>query len=710
MFKNAKWIYYPECTKGVAPIFKKTFTVEKAFKKAEITITGLGFYKLRVNGKAVSDELLTPPVTSYDKTVIYQVYDLTEFLNVGENEITVTLGNGLYNESGDTAWYFNYAPWRGRPRMICEITVDDEVLLSSNSKWLCAESKTIFNEFREGETYDANKEQVWTKASVANSPGGILKKQTMPPVRVREVIEGKKINSHIYADMDIYADTYDFGVNLTGNVEITVKGKKGDVVKIEYSERLRDDFTVDIENITNGVFTGRFATDNYILSGDGEETWHSDFMYNGFRYVRITNNFSAELVSVRAKGYHTDLETIGNFTTDNERVNKLHEAVRRSTLTNYIHIPTDCPHREKNGWTADAYLSSEQAQFNFNMTDSYLKWLDDIVDCQRPNGAIPGIVPNGVWGFEWGNGPTWDAVLTILPWNIYLYTGRKDVLERYYENIYSYIKFLVEISDEWIWYYGLGDWGIQGIDDGRECMCDISLVLTAYADYIIKLYGKMSVILGNTERANEMAGYTENIKKAFKAKYSELNTNSQTYLSLLLYFHLCDNEEEVLDLLVKRLEKDDYHIRCGIFGSLFVPEVLTEHGRFQDAWKVVTKEGYSGWMYYLDVCSGTLGENWFGATSQNHHMYSHVDGFIWHNLVGIRPDVKAPGFKNIILEPHIPEGMKEFSAWYNMPTGKFEISLKDNTLNVTIPQDSTASFKFNGIEKTLNAGEHSFTV
>lgn len=143
--------------------------------------------------------------------------------------------------------------------MICEITVDDEVLLSSSSKWLCAESKTIFNEFREGETYDANKEQVWCSASVANSPGGILKKQTMPPVLIREVIDGKKINSHIYADMNIYTDTYDFGVNLTGNVEITVKGKKGDVVKIEYSERLRDDFSIDIENITNGVFTGRFS-------------------------------------------------------------------------------------------------------------------------------------------------------------------------------------------------------------------------------------------------------------------------------------------------------------------------------------------------------------------------------------------------------------------------------------------------------------------
>ena len=707
MFENSKWIckphfdnnellsINPDFGKGSTHIFRRDFTVDSITGNEKISICGLGFYVLKINGNKVGDDLLSPPITSYDKTILYQTYTVAEYLKIGKNEIAVTVANGIYNEETPTAWNFNFAPWRGPIKMICELNLSNETIVSDSS-WEASISKTIFSSFREGETYDNLSPVIWNNAKVTFSPGGILKEQEMPSVKLREVIDGKEIFNNIY----------DFGINITGNVEIIVKGVRGAKVDILYSERIRKDYTLDRENISEHTYSKRFAQDSYILSGEGEETWCSEFTYYSFRYVKITG---AEVVTVKARGYFTDLKDNGFFETDNERVNQLHNAVRRSTLTNYVHLPLDCPHREKNGWTADAMLSCQQAMFNFNMVASYLKWLDDFVDCQRADGGIPCIIPNGVWGFTWGNGPTWDAAFIEIVWQLYLHTGRKNILEKYYKPLGKYIDYLLKSSDNYIWYNGLGDWCAEGALDDETQICDEKLLITAYAYYSVGLYAKISEILGDISINNTMLEKASLIKNSFVKKFNNINTNSQGELATVIYFNLSNNCNELFEKLCELIEKDDYHVKCGIFGSKFVLEVLARYGKFDIAWKMLTKEGFPSWMYMIDQCSGTLGEHWNGASSQNHHMFSTVDGFMWHHLVGIDLDETNVGFGVINLKPNIPEDMKKLFAWLKTPYGKLEVEYIDKELKITVPKDCDATLNWNGKTYKLASGETKIT-
>ncbi|MHB9034703.1 MAG: family 78 glycoside hydrolase catalytic domain, partial [Anaerolineae bacterium] len=383
---QGRWIFNPACEDNAAPVFRKRIQLVGAPGSAELRICGLGFYVLRVNGRRVGDELLQPAFSAYDKTVYYNKLDLRSFLQVGENELQVTLGNGWYNQQQPDAWQFEHAAWHAKPRLVCELYLDGELAAASDSSWECAESPITFNSLRCGETCDARHQpDNWIPAAVTFGPGGGLVEQTIQPIRLAELIEPV---TTLPAGR---GKIFDFGVNLSGNVEIRVRGKAGDRVHIQYAETARTNGSLDLEQIKGLVFDRRFQRDEYILSGEGEEVWHSEFGYNGFRFAQVVCN--CELLKVTARCFHTELKDLGGIESDNEQLNRIQGALRRSTLTNFHHIPTDCPHREKNGWTADAYLSCEQALYNFDMQGAYLKWLGDIVDCQLPSGQIPCIAP-----------------------------------------------------------------------------------------------------------------------------------------------------------------------------------------------------------------------------------------------------------------------------------------------------------------------------
>lgn len=486
MFERAKWIENSVCPAEWAPIFRKKFQLQGA-KEVEIAICGLGFYVLEVNGKRVSEELLTPPFTAYDKRVLYQVYDITEYVTLGENIIEVTCGNGWYNQQEADAWDFQYATWKSAPQMICQVNVDGECYLVSDRTWETAKSKTSFNSLRGGENYQAGMGlEEFHPASIAKGPGGILEKQTMPAVTLQGLYEGKEIFPYVY----------DFGQSITGNVEIKVQGNQGDWVTVLYSERIRDDGTIDREFVKQHVFSQRFAQDNYFLKGGEEESWHSEFGFHGFRYVRVEHPDTTKIISVTARDMHTELPEIGGYSCDNENVNRLHKACVRALLTNYVHIPMDCPHREKNGWTADAMLSSFQALYNLDIKEAYKKWLDDIVDCQKPSGAIPCIAPTSLWGYGWGSGVTWDAVLFVLPWNIYKFTGDISLIERFYPAMERYLGFLETQSDNDIFTIGLGDW----CPPAQSVQCDARVLLTCYAKHVFDLFAQISKLLGEEEK------------------------------------------------------------------------------------------------------------------------------------------------------------------------------------------------------------------
>ena len=696
MFEKAKWIENLGCPSEWAPVFRKKFQLQDA-ERVEIAICGLGLYVLEVNGKRVSEELLTPPFTTYGKRVLYQVYDITNNVVAGENVIEVTCGNGWFNQKEADDWEFQHAVWKSAPQMICQVNVNGNCYLVSDSSWEATKSRTFFNSHRLGDSYNATIDiQGFHPVDIAKGPGGILEKQTMPAVKLQGTYEGKEVFPYIY----------DFGQSITGNVEIKVQGNPGDSVTILYSERLRDDGTIDRENIMQHVHSMRFAQDDYILKGDGEEIWHGNFSFHGFRYVQLRHAPTVKILSVMARDVHTDLVAMGDYHCDNENINRLHKACVRALLTNYVHVPMDCPQREKNGWTADAMLSSFQALYNLDMKESYKKWLDDIVDCQRPNGQIPCIAPTSLWGYQWGSGVTWDATLFVIPWNIYRFTGDISIIERFYPAMERYLGFLETQSDNDIFTIGLGDWN----PPLKTVTCDGRALLTCYAKHVFDLFAQMSELLGFEEKKMYASRRAAEIRAAFRNEFLGKHAPCQTYYAALVYFDMVDDKKQAAKWLAEVVQQAGGHIEAGIFGAYIVPCVLRDYGYFDIAWEMVCKEDYPGWIYMMNKCHGAMAEQWNGSSSLDHHMYTAVDGFIQESLSGLNFNLGKAELQQIYLKPYFPKGMKKFSFWHQFDEGKIEISWDMETYRVVLPEGIEGTLEFAGKKYALKVGKNEFAI
>lgn len=702
IFSRAHWLKASGVPSCHAPIFQKTFSLASLPQKAELFICGVGFYEATINGTPVTDTLLNPPFTDYHKRVYYNTFPVQSLLREGDNVLEVTLGDGWFHQEDRDAWNFDFAPWKDVPQLICRLDGDGNTLLVSDASWLCAKSRTTYNSLRAGETYRAcDPIENWRPALVSHGPAGELLPAQGKPIRLSETLDGA-----LYVPSATYHQVWDFGVNLSGNVEICVRGKKGSRVSIRYFERLRKDGTADRGDIKSCFYGERFQTDEYYLSGEGEERWHGRFSYHGFRYIAMRFKGEVELLWVRARCFHTELASKGRFVCDDPLVNRLQEAILRSTRTNYHHIPTDCPHREKNGWTGDASLSCEQTLFNYDAVEPHLKWLDDIVDSQRPNGAISCIVPSpGSWGYDWGSGVTWDYVLFELPWQLYRFTGDASILRRYQAPMKKYFKFMAKNATFGIWKDGLGDWCPPELTE----QCPTDAILTAYARQCVVVYEKVCLALGDQEEAAWAKAYAAEIRENFLREFGNSTNNSVCFLAMLLAFDLCEDRKAILSRLESKLARVEYHPACGIFGIKLLFNTLTDEGRFDLAWKVLKVEGWPGYADMLDrVGGGTLGETWEGSVSLNHHMYGSVSDFFYQSVAGIRIDDAAPGFAHVILCPHVPEGMNYFCGEHLSPKGLIRVEYDHGKLTVTLPREVSASLRYGSVQQELSGGVHSF--
>lgn len=704
MFEKAKWIA-SEYDEGAASLFRKVFTVSK-FERAEIAVVGLGFYTLTINGERVSDELLTPPFTAYDKRVIYQTYDVTNALKVGENVAEIECGHGWYAMIEPDTWGFERAPWISEPKAIAQLTIDGKTALVTDSSWTSVKSRTRYNSLRCGETYDATVERKEIGAvHVCHSPGGELVRQCSPAVKLSEIRAGELVESR--EDGELVTELYDFGASVTGNAELVAVGDRGDEVRILYCEKRGEGVQLNRSEIDVYVRCkggSRFAEDRYILGGDGEERWHGEFAFHGFRYAWVSRPRSTKIILLTARGFNTQLNRRGDYECDDERINALHAACLRSTLTNFIHIPTDCPHREKNGWTADAFLSSYQTVYNFDVKDAYVKWLDDIVDTQRPSGQISCIAPTCGWGYEWGDGVTWDAALFVIPWNIYLFYGDKSVLERYASPMKKYLAYLEKTTDDDVFSIGLGDW----CPTPGAALIETSAILTCFAKKVYDIYSAACEALGNESEAARAAKRSQEIKKAFNARFNN-HSPAQGYYAAIVWFDMTDDKQSAADELA-RLVKADGQLNGGIFSAMIVPEVLRDYGYFDLAWSLVTREEYPSWLNMLSDGSGTLWERWDGKDSRNHHMFSTVDAFAFSSLTGLRADSARAGFESFTLRPYFPSGINAFKAYFELGCGKVTVERDGSKFKVGVPRGVTASIELGGEIKSLAAGENVFDI
>lgn len=712
---SGPWIGSPQGRSEIgrsvpAPHFRITLPLDQKVVEARIYLSGLGFHELLLNGTKAGDAVLAPGFTRYDQRVLYQTYDVTRLLGVGENVIGVILGNGWYNGFTEDVWDFRQAPWRDQPKFrlqgYIKLANGQELTLRSGPHWKTAQGPIVFDSLRNGETYDARCELAgwdqagyddtdWTPAKIVRSPGGMLSSEQMPPIRVVGTIA--PISMRQVAEESY---VFDFGQNISGWVQVRdLNGPSATEVTLRYAEDLADDGTLDTSHIDCFIKSGDFQTDRYILKGTGHETWEPRFVYHGFRYVEISGLADTPNIDmVRGRIVHTDLQSRGYFACSDALLNQIQSAARWSTLTNYHSIPTDCPHREKNGWTGDAALSAEQVLMNFNPMAAYIKWMQDFKDVQRVSGQLPGVVPTGGWGYNWGSGPAWDVALFLIPWYLYQYAGDDLLLDSMYDPMKAYLTFALSMSNQGLFDFGLGDWcPPTGGPDGHACPTVVTD--TAYVYVMATMLSRTAEILGKGDDARRYHAKAAEIRDAFRTNFLDLNTmsvtgNCQTSTACAIYQGMLEEDEKpaFLNTLLAQLEATQHHLDTGILGAKYVMHVLAEAGRSDVAYAIASQTSFPSWGHWLSQGATTLWEQWDGEGSHNHHMFSDISAWFYQGLAGILPDVKQPGFQHVVFKPQFVPGLEYVEARHESLYGPigchWQRAGSRLTVAVTVPPNS----------------------
>lgn len=720
---NANWItanyIKNEATAFTAPFLRNSFNLHCTPVEARLYICGLGYFEAYVNGIKPSNDLLSTAFTRYDATVLYLTYDVTDSLKCGDNALGVILGNGWYNCFTEDPWNTRQASWRHWPKVIAELHIKladgTETVITSNSSWKSAKSPITFNGIRNGEYYDARLEisgwnlpgfddSDWETTKIIRAPGGALRAFELEPIRItRELPAAKKWKSPTGTWI------FDLGQNFSGIARIKVSGKEGTEVIIKYSDMLKEDkVTLDQSPIGGFVRSGEFQTDKYIKKSDNVETWHPIFVYHGFQYVEISGlDYEPELDTVMGLVMHTDFKERGHFRCSDELLNIVQDLCYWSTISNYHGLPTDCPHREKNGWTGDASISSEQTLLNFAPMAAYKKWMQDFGDAQRPSGSVPCVVPSTGWGYNWGNGPDWSSALTLIPWYVYTYCGDTEILAENYDAIKKHCNFIESMSDNYIVNYGIGDWcppfeGPALAVNMGSFKAPTTLTDTAYFYNTADILSKIAKVLNKDEDAEKYYKLARKIKAAFREKFFDktemkIAGDCQTSTGCMLYQGLAeeDEKEDLLNLLLKQIEEKDWHLDFGMLGNKYVMHTLGAMGQGNVGFKMISQRTYPSFQRWVDLGATTLWECWNGLGSHNHHMFSDVSAFMYKFVGGISPDENDPGFRHIIMRPAVKCGLSFVECSHESMYGTIKCNWTNSnsriSLDISIPVGSYAT-------------------
>jgi len=732
---NGKWItdshdkeYEP------APLFRKKVTLNKDVKEARLYIAAAGYYEIFINEEAIGEHFLDPGYTHFDKRILYVTHDITAILNKGDNIIAAVLGNGWYNEQSVAVWNFHEASWRDRPRMLCElrITYEDDTIdtIITDDSWKTETGPYLYNNIYSGDIYDARLDKGWKEldfddsgwqaAKTVESPTQLIVAQQMPGIVMTDYLEPvsmKKFNDKLYV--------YTFAENIVGLCDLHVTGKAGTKITMRHGELLKEDGRLEQGNIDVYYHPTKpyetLQTDIFYLGESGvTQIYTPSFSYHGFQYVEIESSEPIELTesSLYACVLRTGIEEVGYFSCSDQMLTDLWEATMRSYRGNVHSIPTDCPQREKNGWTADAHVAIDLALLGYDGITFYEKWMNDFIDNQRDAGDISGIIPSAGWGFGEWPGPVWDAAMFIIPNALYNYYEDTRCIENLYPTMERYLDYLAIKEKDGYLTFGLGDWVYWNATTNNE------YTSTAYYYYDNKLMARFAKLLGKDHTKYEKKA--EELKRLINTKFFNESTNTyaegtQSAQAVALYLGIVPEgkEQAVADKLHEVVAGNNYFLDFGLLGSKTVPAMLTKYGYIDDAMKMLLKTEAPSWGYWIKTKGySTLPETWtlsqeFRDASLNHVFLGDISAWMMNHLAGINYDEEQPGFQNVLITPHFVKDLDWAEGGYISNKGyiysKWTREGNKVALEVEIPANCTADIIVNGSKKSVNSGIHTFT-
>lgn len=716
-FGSAKWINSMLDEKAdFASYFKKTFQLSNSVKTADLYIASGGVHQIFLNGESPFNSLLNPVFVNFTKHIPYNHYDITRFLNGNElNALGIILGNGWYNYNAQNDWNFQAAPWRNRPllkyRLIITYVDGQKEEWVSDSNDQVAKGPMRYNALYLGEVMEFNQHQEnWSHPYLSNSMQwkssntvdfqAQLVAQNIPPIVVSDTLvatEIRKINNRHYF--------YSFPANVSGIINARIFGKAGTEISLNYGEQFNaNNYQVDVSNMTHHINGPTpevgFQQDKIRFITDGYASFQNIFSYKGFQYVQINANQDISLSSVDIKSLfvHTDVKKLGSFSSNSSTINQIFELINRSYLSNLHGFPTDCPQREKNGWTADGYIMLQAGMYSYDAYPIYRKWIQDHKDAQRSNGAIPMIVPTSGWGFDNATFD-WTCSTVIVPWELYMFSGDLNVLEESYPMMVKFMEHWNSKAFKGIISNGLGDWNFASVKSNTDF---ISTVLYYHAAMIMF---ETSLLLNKNAESIEFSKISQETYSQLNSRFFNSSENiyaggTQTELAVALYYQIVP--KHLIPTIAKKLSElvilSDYHLTGGLFGSKTVLPALAHNGYEDIALKVATQTTAPSWGAWLNYGATTGMESWgytgyrYGG-SQNHPYFGGINEYLYRYLAGIQIIENYPGFENFKLIPGYYSGLHDVSTSYQSVKGMISInwvrtSEDDFTITLTIPANT----------------------
>ena len=705
-----------------AAYLRRTLAISKNVESARLYVTALGSYRVFLNGSRAGPDVLTPEFTDYRKRVLYQAYDVTKLLVKGSNVIGTLLGDG---------WYGSGLTWVGQhffpppDRFVAQLELDyadgSQDAFVTDESWKATASPILRSDIYAGEVYDARLEQTgwekpgfddskWNPAVVVDAPAIALSSQISTPARVIASLDPKGVTPAASG-----AYIFDMGQNMVGWVTLRVKGAAGTKVRLRFAEILNPEGTIYTANLRNAD-----ATDVYTLRGGEEETFAPHFTFHGFRYVEVTgypgtpplNAIKGEVVS------SVSGDPVAKLVTSSALVNQMWSIGIWGQRGNFLSIPTDCPQRdERLGWMGDAEVFWRTGSYNFDIEAFSQKFIQDITDAQSSQGAFTNVSPNTLpsstdesadpppWSDRVG-APGWGDAGVIVPWTTWVQYGDKAVIEKNWDAMQRWMGFIQSRNPDFLRKNGVGpnfaDWLAP---DERT---DKDLLATAYWALIANMMSQMAHATGKDADAQRYIEVVQNIRAAFQKAYikddGEVGTGTQTSYVVALYTKMAPAalESLLVDRLVRDIEARNWHLSTGFLGTPFLLFTLADHGRSDLAYRLLLNDTYPSWGYMLSKGATTWWERWNGDTgdpamnSYNHYAFGSVIAWVYRYAAGIDTSPDAPGFKEIIIHPHLDVRMTSARAEYDSIHGKIISDWKGTatgpfSLSVTIPANTSAT-------------------
>ena len=743
---KAKWITgnYRANKKDRYPVdcFRKTFTVS-GIQKSRLYITACGLYEAKLNGQRIGDFILAPGITDYRKRVQYQTYDVTGLLQSGENSLTVQLADGWYRGSTGAWGLKNQYGTETKLLAQLEIThIDGSVqTIITDESWNWSNDGPIrFADNKDGEVVNANNVPSYQgKAKITSHPVtptasnnvSVTEHEHLKPILITTP-SGKTV--------------LDFGQNIAGYVEFTVKVHAGQRIKLRFGELLDADGEFTQKNIqcSNKKITTPLQQVIYTCK-EGKNHYKTTFAIFGFQYVLVETDAAFQAEDFTAIAVYSDMERTGWFESSNALLDKFVENTVWSAKNNHADLPTDCPTRERHGWSGDAQIFCSTASYLFDYLPFAEKYLNDLYDWQRKSGCLPQIAPEGGTDFYMRamNGSVgWADAGVLMPYALWKRYGDTEVLKKYLSGMRRYAKFMQNRCGKWyptakhtslhgedrkyLSNYGqaYGEWAEpESVHHmtWKDCAVPHPEVATAYSAHVMDCMAEIEAALGNKTDASAYREFATGCRRSYQAlrrtpAYS-LDTDRQAQLVRPLAFDLLDEKQTVYaqKRLISALEHFSWRIGTGFLSTPLILDVLA-HIDLEAAYRLLENEEMPGWLFMPKSGATTIWEAWEGNATENggiaslnHYSKGAVVAWLFDTMCGIRVD----GENHFMIAPHPGGHFNRAKAVYDSVYGKVESGWEkaDNgwKFTVTVPANCTAAVCLPGKEAvTVESGIYTF--